>query len=101
MTGLTTHVLDTVRGAGAAGMEVELHAPDGVITTTTLDENGRATLLSKTKPGAYKLLFHAGAYLKSTDFYDIIPVHFLVTNAGHYHVHLILSPFGYSTYRGT
>jgi 5-hydroxyisourate hydrolase len=58
-------------------------------------------LLRQTKPGAYRLLFHAGAYLKTAEFYDIIPVHFLVTNEAHYHVPLILSPFGYSTYRGT
>jgi 5-hydroxyisourate hydrolase len=101
MKGLTTHVLDTMCGAGAAGMRVDLQGPDRAVTSVTLDATGRAQLLGELVPGPYELRFFAGAYLVRTDFYDVIPVRFLVDDpAQHYHVPLILSAFGYSTYRG-
>ena len=101
MKGLTTHVLDTVQGMGAAGMQVELRCPDGASSNAVLDAGGRAVLLEDLKEGAYEILFHAGEYLGSKIFYDVIPVRFNVADAGqHYHVPLILSAFGYSTYRG-
>jgi len=93
---LTTHVLDTARGCGAAGMRVEV----GTVSMI-LDAGGRAELLRALMPGAYEILFHAGAYLGDGAFYDVIPVRFIVTDpAQHYHIPLILSPYGYSTYRG-
>ena len=99
MSGLTTHVLDTVKGNGAAGMLVEVSGPDGQIATATLDAGGRATLLENLASGAYELRFHAGDY--GNTFYDIIPIRFIVdAEKQHYHIPLILSAFGYSTYRG-
>ena len=93
MSGLTTHVLDTVKGNGAAGMLVEVSGPDGQIA------GGRATLLENLASGAYELRFHAGDY--GNTFYDIIPIRFIVdAETQHYHIPLILSAFGYSTYRG-
>jgi 5-hydroxyisourate hydrolase len=89
-------VLDTVKGCGAAGMVVEVTAPDGVSSRKVLDEGGRGELLAEITEGRYELLFHAGG-----GFYDVIPVRFNVTDAAaHYHIPLILSAFGYSTYRG-
>lgn len=101
MKGLTTHVLDVVQGCGAAGMQVELHAPGGAVTAVTLDEGGRACLAETLVAGAYELRFHAAGYRRAAEFYDIIPVRILVHEpARHYHVPLILSAYGYSTYRG-
>jgi len=97
---LTTHVLDVVRGVGAAGMVVDVVAPDGSAASVTLDESGRATLLEKLASGSYEISFHAGAY-QGGSFYDVIPVRFHVTDASrHHHVPLVLSLYGYSTYRG-
>jgi len=101
MTGITTHVLDTILGAGAAFMRVELVLPDGSSMATALDANGRATLLEVlSTPGAYELRFYARDY-GVTQFYDIIPVRFAVDDTSkHYHIPLILAAYGYSTYRG-
>jgi 5-hydroxyisourate hydrolase len=99
---LTTHVLDIVKGGGAAGMRVEARriGAEGVVSVT-LDEGGRANLLDTLRPGLHEVLFYAGEYLGSDAFYDVIPVRFMVRDpAQHYHIPLILSPFGYSTYRG-
>jgi 2-oxo-4-hydroxy-4-carboxy-5-ureidoimidazoline decarboxylase len=101
MVGLTTHVLDTVRGTGAAGMRVEVRQPLKTPVATMLDENGRAILLNELVPGPHEIKFHAGAYMTGTKFYDVIPVRFVVEEgATHIHIPLILSAFGYSTYRG-
>jgi 5-hydroxyisourate hydrolase len=101
MSRLTTHVLDTMRGMGAAGMRVEVDTPDGRSSACTLDDGGRATLLTGLAPGAYELRFFAADYLGHNDFYDVIPVRCLIgAEQEHCHVPLILSAFGYSTYRG-
>ncbi|WP_298214982.1 hydroxyisourate hydrolase [Acidocella sp.] len=101
MRGITTHVLDIVKGGGAAGMEVELRAPGGQHLTATLDAGGRATLAETLVAGVYELRFHAAAYRRAAEFYDIIPVRILVHEPErHYHVPLILSAYGYTTYRG-
>lgn len=101
MKGLTTHVLDIVKGTGAGGMQVELHIPGGKHISATLDEGGRATLLEELVAGAYELRFHAASYRRAAEFYDIIPVRILINDPElHYHVPLILSAYGYSTYRG-
>ena len=98
---LTTHVLDTARGGGAAGMRVVVRLNDAEWTDVTLDAGGRATLLTEHEAGACELMFHAGAYQHDATFYDVIPVRFRIADpAGHYHIPLILSPFGYTTYRG-
>jgi 5-hydroxyisourate hydrolase len=112
---LTTHVLDTALGRPAAGLTVELYrlgAGEERIATATTNPDGRVDhpLLEGAAfvPGVYELRFHAGSYLRAaTDlpdppFLDVIPIRFGIASAGeHYHVPLLLSPFGYSTYRGS
>lgn len=114
---LTTHVLDTARGVPAAGMVIDLFRLDGEtrthIRSLTTNSDGRTD--SQILPagefttGTYELVFHAGAYLdaigtppEAPRFLDVIPIRFGVSDdASHYHVPLLLSPFGYSTYRGS
>ncbi len=97
---LTTHVLDIVKGCGSAGMRVEVTGPHGRVEAV-LDAGGRAVLLPELVVGIYEILFHAGAYNGGAGFYDVIPVRFnIMDTAVHYHVPLVLSAFGYSTYRG-
>jgi 5-hydroxyisourate hydrolase len=106
MSPLTTHVLDTARGRPAAGVPLRLVAPDGTVTTGVTDADGRCrTLLA---PGAFtagtwSLTFDLAAYFDGTPaFYPVATIVFAVTNpAEHHHVPLLLSPFGYSTYRGS
>lgn len=114
---LTTHVLDTAKGAPAAGLFIELFdVRDEVrtlLTTVTTNDDGRAPhpLLdgSAFQTGQYELLFHAGAYFEALDlplpapkFLDLIPIRFgIFDGSAHYHVPLLLSPYGYSTYRGS
>lgn len=107
---LTTHVLDTARGRPAAGLRIVLtRADDGeTLTEATTNDDGRtdAPVMSQHAfaPGDYVLTFHAGDYLRglglAADFLDVIPIRFRM-EAGHYHVPLLLSPYGYSTYRGS
>ena len=114
---LTTHVLDTARGKPAAGVRIVLFAvgPDGhrQIAETVTNADGRtdAPMLAGDAlgTGSYELVFHAGDYLRATGqaagkvlFLDEIPIRFGVPDAGqHYHVPLLISPFAYSTYRGS
>ncbi len=117
MSGLTTHVLDLRSGLPAGGLVIELfrigdemREPLGQFVTNS-DGRVDRPLLSESafKTGAYELVFHAGDYLAGAgnivdekDFLDLIPIRFHVTNATrHYHVPLLLSPYGYSTYRGS
>ncbi|MCX5493969.1 hydroxyisourate hydrolase [Kaistia dalseonensis] len=113
---LTTHVLDTAAGRPAAGLTIELYrlAPEPVLVKTVVtNADGRADgpLLDGdafTK-GVYELRFHVGAYLKTGTaalpdplFLDLVPIRFGIAEPGqHYHVPLLISPFGYSTYRGS
>lgn len=117
MTGyLTTHVLDTARGCPAEGLKIELFKIDGDIRThlkTLITNNDGRTdeqILPETAfaLGEYELVFYAGAYLdaigtppESPRFLDVIPLRFGMSEESHYHVPLLLSPFGYSTYRGS
>lgn len=110
---LTTHVLDTAKGCPAAGMLIELFRIEGnvatLIKTVETNDDGRTDepMLSDSSmhSGSYELRFHAGAYIGSSDavaFLDIVPVRFGINDAdAHYHVPLLVSPFGYSTYRGS
>lgn len=114
---LTTHVLDTARGVPAAGLTVELYrlgpgAPE-LLARMVTNADGRtdSPILPKDAfaTGTYELVFDAGAYLDATGvapekprFLDRVPIRFGISDAGaHYHVPLLLSPFGYSTYRGS
>ena len=113
---LTTHVLDTARGCPAEGLKIELYRLEGdtrkLLKTTVTNYDGRsdAQILPSDvfATGTYELVFYAGAYLdrigtppEAPRFLDIIPLRFGMSEAQHYHVPLLLSPFGYSTYRGS
>tara|TARA_R110000772_G_scaffold205058_1_gene315316 strand:- start:31 stop:390 length:360 start_codon:yes stop_codon:yes gene_type:complete len=114
---LTTHVLDTARGAPAGGMDITLYRIEGTnrlkLAQMTTNADGRtdAPILPKSQfaPGVYELLFDAGAYLDANaasrdtpGFLDQIPLRFGISDPdAHYHVPLLLSPYGYTTYRGS
>ena len=112
MSAITTHVLDTSRGRPAAGVRVELQFRSGgdwkSIGAGLTDANGRCGSLmgeEQLQPGAYRLLFDVGSYfrnLQAETFYSEIPIVFEIARPEpHYHVPLLISPFGYSTYRGS
>lgn len=112
MTGrLTTHVLDTANGVPAAGVRVELFRAGETepLASTETNADGRTDgpLLADEDfvVGLYELVFHIGAYFGGMDepaFLDAVPVRFGVSDAsGHYHVPLLVSPWAYSTYRGS
>ena len=113
---LTTHVLDTARGCPAQGLRIDLYRLDGEtrvhLRSLTTNDDGRTDeqILPEDRfeTGVYELGFHAGAYLaaigappETPRFLDVIPLRFGMSEASHYHVPLLLSPFGYSTYRGS
>ncbi len=113
---LTTHVLDTARGCPAAGLKITLYRVDGDtreplrMMVTNADGRTDAPILPEAEfaEGVYELEFHTGAYLDATGaapesprFLDVIPLRFGMSEPSHYHVPLLLSPFGYSTYRGS
>jgi 5-hydroxyisourate hydrolase len=114
MSAITTHVLDTSRGRPAAGVHITLARRDeekqfNDIAHGVTDEDGRLRdLLPKDSPplpGVYRLIFETGAYYAQVGvegFYPEVVVIFEIREAGqHYHVPLLLNPFGYSTYRGS
>ncbi|MFB9947806.1 hydroxyisourate hydrolase [Rhizobium puerariae] len=118
MTGLTTHVLDTASGTPAEGLRIDLYRLDGgareklksVATNSDGRVDGGPILIGDAfAAGEYELVFHAGDYLRSRGvklaepaFLDVIPIRFGISDtAAHYHVPLLLSPYGYSTYRGS
>jgi 5-hydroxyisourate hydrolase len=103
MTTLSTHVLDTSTGEPAAGMEVHLSraGDEGWVRLGDFvtDEDGRASL-GEVAAGRHRLGFETGAY--GNEFYPYVAVAFEVDEERpHYHVPLLLSPYGYSTYRGS
>jgi 5-hydroxyisourate hydrolase len=109
---LTTHVLDTARGCPAAGLKIELYRLERGerthLRTLTTNADGRtdAPILPEAEfaTGTYELVFHAGAYLGEAGtppFLDEVPIRFGMGEEAHYHVPLLLSPYGYSTYRGS
>jgi len=105
---LTTHILDTTLGLPAEGVHVQLFAGDGrLIAEATTDADGRATQLGPEQlaPGTYRLRFDTGAYFESrgvTAFFPEAALTFVIDDVDrHCHVPLLLSPFAYSTYRGS
>jgi 5-hydroxyisourate hydrolase len=103
MASLSTHILDTSRGRPAAGVAVALQKADGSpIAEADTDDDGRvAALGADLDPGTYVLRFATGAYLGEAAFYPEVTVTFTVGADEHYHVPLLLNPYGYSTYRGS
>lgn len=108
MSTLTTHVLDTARGCPAAGMSVEVWSvdPRKLLKTVKTNQDGRvdAPLLSKSEmvAGTFELIFLVGDYFGERRFLDRVPVRFSILDANtKYHVPLLVSPWAYSTYRGS
>jgi 5-hydroxyisourate hydrolase len=112
---LTTHVLDTAAGRPAAGLKVVLTRLDGapaVLAQGLTNADGRLDrpLLEGTAfaPGSYELMFHVGDYFRARGaalaepaFLDLVPLRFGIAEDAHYHVPLLVSPYAYSTYRGS
>ncbi len=109
---LTTHVLDTAAGKPAAGLKVVLSRIDGtptVLAEAVTNADGRADkpLLEGTAfaPGTYEIMFHVGDYFRGlgvdAPFLTTVPVRFTISEEAHYHVPLLVSPYAYSTYRGS
>ena len=117
MTTLSTHVLDTMHGGPAAGMAVRLYRLDGagpvLLKQLALNDDGRADapLLADAAllPGRYRLVFSVSPYFRARGvvlpepaFLDEVPLDFGIADASlHYHVPLLVSPWSYSTYRGS
>ena len=103
MSQVSTHVLDTAAGRPAAGVPVTLESADGVVAAATTDADGRVADLGPERlaPGTYRLRFDTGAYARGAAFFPEVVVAFVVQGDAHLHVPLLLSPFGYSTYRGS
>jgi 5-hydroxyisourate hydrolase len=102
---LTTHVLDTARGRPAAGVQIELFRldPRTPLKAVATNADGRTDepLLTELEAGRYELLFFVGGYF-GEGLYDEVPIRFRIEDAGaHYHVPLLVSPWSYSTYRGS
>ncbi|MBA83587.1 hydroxyisourate hydrolase [Thalassobius sp. S69A] len=114
---LTTHVLDTANGCPAAGLEITLFRLQGEARqelarmVTNADGRTDSPILPQGQmtAGVYELVFQAGAYLDASGaapeeprFLDVVPIRFGISDeAAHYHVPLLISPFGMSTYRGS
>ncbi len=108
MSILSTHVLDTMRGRPAAGMKIELWSRDRseLIKTIITNNDGRpdTPLLAgeQMKAGNYELRFHVGDYFGDRAFLDEVPVRFTISEpTAKYHVPLLVTPWAYSTYRGS
>jgi 5-hydroxyisourate hydrolase len=98
---LSTHVLDTVHGRPAAGVGVTLRKDGDVISETTTDQDGRVSF-GEVGVGTFELEFAVGGYFGEAPFLDTVPIRFTIAHAGaHYHVPLLVSPWAYSTYRGS
>lgn len=117
MARLSTHVLDTANGRPAAGIRIELYALEGaerkLVKEMLTNGDGRTDepVLSGAayRPGTYELVFHAGDYFRACGmtlpepaFIDVVPIRFGMHEVdGHYHVPLLVSPYSFSTYRGS
>ena len=115
---ITTHVLDTAKGIPAAGVKIEVHRVkfDGtmeLLKSSETNDDGRSAeplvSIDELQVGGYQITFFMGEYFESTKsnentsvFIDQVPVRFTVSNpSSHYHVPLLASPYGYTTYRGS
>jgi len=113
MARISTHVLDTSRGEPARGLAIDLHFRSKLLKSAVTNRDGRTdhplVTSDRLEPGVYELTFHAGDYfrqagveLSDPPFLSDVVVRFGVADpAGNYHVPLLLSPYGYSTYRGS
>lgn len=108
MSLITTHVLDTAAGRPAPGIDVRLHARDAegwaLVAEGRTDDDGRIRDLGPERldAGVYRLTFDTGPYLGPDAFFPEIAISFRILDPGaHHHVPVLLSPFAYSTYRGS
>ena len=108
MNSLTTHVLDTMRGIPARGIKIELWSldPSKLLKSVQSNADGRvdAPLLAgdEMSAGSYELVFYVGDYFGERRFLDRVPVRFVISDpAAKYHIPLLVSPWAYSTYRGS
>jgi 5-hydroxyisourate hydrolase len=109
---ITTHVLDTAQGRPGKGIAIELERADAtvwhMIGGGVTDDDGRLRTLTPAgpvQPATYRIRFQTAAYFASqgvTGFFPVVEIQFTVIDgAAHYHVPLLLSPYGYATYRGS
>jgi 5-hydroxyisourate hydrolase len=111
MSSLSTHVLDTASGQPARGMTLSLWQDGELLYEGATNADGRCPALGEGRSlatGAYRLRFHVADYFRAQGltlpdppFLDIVSIDFGVAGEGHYHVPLLVSPFAYSTYRGS
>ena len=117
MAGLSTHVLDTANGRPAAGVKIEVSALEGgqaprLLTTAVTNSDGRTDALliaaADLKAGIYELVFHIGDYFSpdgagaAPAYLTTVPIRIGVADpSAHYHVALLVSPWSYTTYRGS
>ena len=106
MSHVTTHVLDAVTGLPADGLSVALMSGEKVLATAATDDDGRVGDFGpeRLEPGTYQVRFDTGEYFERDEldtFYPTVTITFEITGPEHYHVPLLLSPFAYSTYRGS
>ena len=101
---ITTHVLDTAKGKPAAGIAIELEHEGTLIGSGVTDQDGRLRTLTPqgpVAPGTYRIRFQTGAY-DPAGFFPVVEIAFKVVDGNqHYHVPLLYSPYGFSTYRGS
>lgn len=99
--GISTHVLDTAKGRPAGGVRLALWRDEHLVFDGTTDPDGRARLVEHAEAGTYRLKFDIEEYNPAA-FYPEATIVFRIDDPSqHYHVPLLLSPFGYSTYRGS
>jgi 5-hydroxyisourate hydrolase len=111
MNKITTHILDTSRGRPAEGIEVALYEclpgeQAVLVARGQTNKDGRIGDWPELQPGAgiFKIRFETRSYFDGQSiptFYPFVEIHFEVAADGHYHIPLLISPFGYSTYRGS
>jgi 5-hydroxyisourate hydrolase len=106
MTTCSTHVLDAALGIPAAALTITLYDQQGrLMTTATTDADGRVGFDLELGAGTYSVIFDSGGYFAAAErdtFYPEVAVSFTVDPAqSHYHVALLLSPYSYTTYRGS
>nr|WP_294917066.1 hydroxyisourate hydrolase [uncultured Neokomagataea sp.] len=110
MSSLSTHVLDTVSGLPAVGVGLRLYLEQDLLFEGVTDNDGRCPLLKEIllNTGRYRLEFEVGKYFRELHgvmedpaFLDTVPIVFGLSAVGHAHIPLLVSPYSYSTYRGS